>query len=361
MKICPRCQFYNQDKNKACLRCGWILDALKDLPVATPKIRLRPFAFIPRTLRGVVRGIGKIFHSEIPEAPHRFPYVAALLSLFLGLGQVYNHQYKKAAFFFIAYIIGLVAVVSTITASYSNLIILLFIAFVLYAYNDGLATAVRINGQIWTFRYSLAAYSALFFLLGAGSLVGQFFIAPAFKIIRVSQNTLAPTFHKRDMVFVDCLSYWIVNPRVGDMAFYSPEALHIEVPGMMEGTRYSIKESRTFETIMGLPGDVVERKAGKFFRNGKPMPPWCQPVCPDNIFQDLRFEVPKDKYLAIYSHSPEQIHLGPSFGGKTPALNSPNIILVDWDKVCFVEKKQIIGRVLFIFNPPRHRRIMLPP
>ena len=342
------------------MRCGWILDPLKDLPVSTPQIRHHPFAKISQMTRGVIRGISRFFCSPIPEAPHRFPYLAAFLSLFCGLGQIYNHQYKKAAFFFIAYIIGFAAVISTISAHYSNLIILLFIAFMLYAYNDGLVTAVKINGQIWTFRYSLAAYSSLFFLLGAGFLVGQFFISPIFKIIRVTQNTLAPILHKGDAVFVDCLSYWIVNPRIGDLVFYNPEALHIEIPGMIETTRYSIKERRTFETIMGLPGDIVERKAGQFFRNGNPMPMWCQPVCPNNIFQDLRFEVPKDKYLAIYSHSPEQMQLGLSFGGKTPALNSPNVILVDWDKVCLIEKKQIIGRALFIINPPRHRRILLP-
>jgi hypothetical protein len=110
---------------------------------------------------------------------------------------------------------------------------------------------------------------------------------------------------------------------------------------------------------MGLPGDAVERKSGVFYRNGEPMPSWCKPIVPDNIYNDLKFKVPDGNYLAIYSHSPEEQI--PLFGGQTPKLNSPGIILVNWDKMCLITKKQIIGRAVFIMNPPRYRRFLRSP
>jgi len=324
-------------------------------------VRRHFFVFITSFFRAAFYRIGRFLYPEVPEVSHRLPYVAAGLSFLFGLGQVYNHQYKKGILFCVGYIIGWSIVIRTITASYSNWLILLFIAYALYTYNDGFVTAIKINGQIWTFRYSLAAYSALFFLLGFCTIVGQFFISPVFKLIRVSQSTLAPYFHRGDMVFIDCLLYKLRSPRVGDIIFYNPETLIIEVPGSIESARYFIHERRTFETIMGLPGDVVERKSGVFYRNGEPMPSWCKPILPDNIYNDLKFNVPDGYYLAIYSHSPGEISLGDSWGGQTPRLNSPGIILVNWDKMCLITKKQIIGRAVFIMNPPRHRRFFRPP
>ena len=58
--------------------------------------------------------------------------MAAWLSLLPGGGQLYNHQYKKAGFFILAY--GALAAISilTLTKPYSNLILGTFILFVLY-------------------------------------------------------------------------------------------------------------------------------------------------------------------------------------------------------------------------------------
>jgi len=361
MKICPRCQFYNQDKNIRCFKCGWILEPVKDLRMTDLKVRRHFFALITGFVRAVFHRIGLFLFPEIPEVPHRLPYIAAGLSFLFGLGQVYNRQYKKGIIFCVGYIIGWILVIRTITAPYSNWLILLFIAYALWTYNDGFVTAIKMNGQIWTLRYTIAAYSALFFLLGFGTVVGQFFISPVFKLIRVSKSTLAPYFHRGDMVFIDCLLYKLRSPRVGDVIFYNPETLIIEIPSSIESSSYYIHERRTFETIMGLPGDVVERKSGVFYRNGEQMPSWCKPIVPDNIYNDLKFKVPDGNYLAIYSHSPGQISLGDSFGGQAPRLNSPGIILVNWDKVCLITKEQIIGRAIFIMNPPGYRRFLRPP
>ena len=368
MKVCPRCKFYNQDKNKRCLRCGWALEPSRNLPELKPESDKkmafnRFFHNVARFIRNTFRSIQGFLGSEIPTyIPHRFPFLAAGLSLFFGLGQVYNKQYKKAVFFFIGYLICYIIAIATITQPYSNIILFLFLAYALYTYNDGLVTALKINGQQWTWRYSLAAFSALFFVVGLGTVLGQFFLFAIFKLIWITQPTLEPAIYEGDIVYVDCMAYKFRGPRVGEVVFYTPEAFQIEVPGGMLGSdKYHVHEKRTFERIMGLPGDVIERKKGKFYRNGKPMPPWCEPLLPHNVFNDMHFEVPDDHYLAIFSHSPEEMSWGPSFGGRTPPLNSPGLILIDWDDACYVEKSQIFGRAIFVMNPPTHRRFLTPP
>jgi len=320
----------------------------------------RSFAF-PRFGRNLFRRVKKALSSEIPEASYRFPFLAAGLSLVFGLGQVYNKQNKKAVLFCLVDAIGLTIVILTITKPYSNWIIFAFVAFLLYTYNDGLVTALKINGQQWTLRYTLAAYSALFFFLGFVTIIGQFFFFSIFKLINVTQPTLEPYIHDGDMIYVDCLTYKFRNPKRGEVIFYTPKPFHIEVPGGLESSRYYIWERRTFERIMGIPGDVVERKNGQFFVNGIPMPPWFQPLVPDNIFETMHFEVPEDRYLAIFSHSPQEMSLGPSWGGRAPALNTPGVILDGWDETCMVEEKEILGRALFIMNPPPHRKFLMNP
>jgi signal peptidase I len=321
-------------------------------------------AVLPKGFRNLLRMIGRFFHSDIPKIDYRYPLLAAGLSLFLGLGQIYNHQYKKALFFFIAYIVGIIVVIATLTEPYSNWIIFIFVAYSLYTYNDGFVTAVKINGQQWTVRYTLAAYSALFFVVGLGTILGQFFFFSIFKLILISQPSLKPFLFKGDMVYVDCLTYKLRGPRRGEVIYYTPEAFQIEIPGFMESARWYVQERRTFERVMGLPGDVVERKNGDFFLNGNPMPFGLKPILPDNIPMNFRFEVPEDHYLAIFSHSPREKKLGgsgSSIGGRAPALNGPGVILHDWDKACMVRKKQIFGRAVFVLNPPTHRRFLLPP
>lgn len=336
------------------------MDPVKDLPQFKSGLSTRRFNLSGMAFRTFFWKLRRIFRSEIPQAPYRFPFLAAGLSLLFGAGQVYNRQYKKAVFFFIIDVIWLWIVIATITEPYSNFIIFFFIAFLLYTYNDGLVTAVKINGQQWTLRYTLAAYSALFFILGFVTIVCQFFFFSIFKLVHVTQPTIQPFFHDGDLVYVDCLTYKFRKPRRGEIIFYTPEPFEMEIPsGGLDSPRYWVWERRTFERIMGVPGDVVERKQGKFYVNGNPMPPWMQPLLPDNVFPDMRFEVPEERYLAIFSHSPQEMSLGPSFGGKTPSLKAPGVILIGWDKTCLVEKKQIFGRVMFIMNPPTHRRILL--
>ena len=111
---------------------------------------------------------------------------------------------------------------------------------------------------------------------------------------------------------------------------------------------------------MGVPGDSVERKDGVFYVNGKPIDESFYPLVTNQIAENFSFDpVPEDRYLVLITHhSHEQEFMG--LGGTSPRLNAPGIIVHGWKEACLVEKKQIIGRILFIYNPPTHRKFLLP-
>ena len=366
MRVCPRCHFYNQDKNKRCLKCGCVLQHDEEMPKRKPGAKKELPERFSSFFRKRFYRVKNLVSSEIPDAPHRFPYVAAGLSLVLGAGQIYNKQYKKAFFFLVGHFIALFIVIATITNPYSNWIILGYAAYLLFAYNDGLVTAFRINGQEWRWVYSLAAFFGLFFVLGLGFTLSQFFFLPMFKLVMVMNPSLEPMFERLDLVYVDKLNYYFRDPRVGEIVYYNPDKFIVEIPGGLESTRIVVHEKQTFERVMGAPGDLIERKDGKFFRNGNPMPPWMKPMLPDNVFEDMKFKVPEDKWLVIYSHSPrdefiEMLDIGAARPSGVPPLNAPGIILEGWEDACLVDKDQIIGVALFIANPPPRRRFLLPP
>ena len=82
---------------------------------------------------------------------------------------------------------------------------------------------------------------------------------PMFKSMRVTTGAMLPTLHIGDTVDVNLLVYLSSSPKLGDIVVFPapPEALQ---PG--QGRVFFIKR------CVGLPGDVVEIRGGKFFRNG---------------------------------------------------------------------------------------------
>lgn len=358
MKICPSCQFYNRDERERCLRCDTILQHCEEVAKRPVKFRWAAINTVMSHLRRARDDLLLLSRSPIPEnLPYRYPWVAAWLSLLPGCGQLYNHQFKKAVLFILTY--GALAAISivTVTKPYSNLVLGTFILFILYSYNDGLATAIRINGQFWTLRHSLAAFSYLLFALGALLAFGQFFFSPLFKFVHIAQDVLAPEIRKGDRLVVECVTYWFRQPRRGEAVYYNPGRYSIEIVG---GDVYLIKEQHSVERVMGMPGDKVERKDGVFYVNGERIDKSLYPLVTNQIAKNFSFDpVPEDRYLVLITHhSHEPGFMG--FGGTSPPLNAPGIIVHGWKEACLVEKKQIIGRVLFIYNPPTHRKFLLP-
>lgn len=346
MKICKNCGFVNLDTQRTCLKCKTILehDEGHIHEVKLRKINLSAFL---SPLNSFQYKIINILSPNIPKnLPFRFPFLAGLLSLIPGCGAIYNHQPKKAIFFIISYLIFLSIVIITLLKPYSNIIIALFICYVLFCYVDAFATSLLINGQIWTLRYTLAMFTYLLFMFGLILTLGQFFFRPVFLLVNIKQDVFEPYFKKNDRVYVDCLSYWFKSPKRGEIIYYNPKEFSFHYGLNM----YVVHEKNSFERIIGVPGDKVQIINKKIFVNGNPVPEEFYPVgklYPDN----LEITVTEKKFLAIFSHIAKDEGMIFGIGAATmPAIN-----ISDYTKTCLVEKKEIHGRVLFRYNPPTRR------
>ncbi|MCD6385150.1 hypothetical protein J7M23_05165, partial [Candidatus Sumerlaeota bacterium] len=252
MKACKQCGFYNTDSQERCIKCGATLDHQPELPLRElPAKRRRRTLTTPIFLfRTKFHKIINYFHFELPrDVEWRYPWVAGWLALIPGLGQVYNHQLRKAIWFFIGWLLLIAIFIYTITEWINIPISLALLAYMLWSFNDGVVTATRINGQQWTLRYSLALFSYLLFALGVLLLLAQFFFTPFFVLVYVSQDTLAPGLRKGDRLFIDCVSYWFRSPRRGEVVYYDPPRYEIEIPGGLDTELYIINERRGFGRV----------------------------------------------------------------------------------------------------------------
>lgn len=78
------------------------------------------------------------------------------------------------------------------------------------------------------------------------------------QLFTVSSGSMRPTLLPKDSVLVNRLTYRLHPPRRGDMIVF----------------RFPQADGRDFvKRVIGLPGDVVEEKDGRFWVNGKPLHP----------------------------------------------------------------------------------------
>ena len=399
MKACPRCSFYNTDERERCLKCSAILE--HDWGAAQHKVRLRRFQFHHLSAAGfnLHYAMRALFTFSLPEScPYRDPWLAGFLSLLPGLGQIYNRQYRKAAWFFVGFVVALWVAVATILNPFSYAFIAALVAWILFAFNDAMVTAARIDGQEWTWRYSIASFSALFFYLGVFVSLSQFFLvglfigfilyclysafwsagevnrakvlttaAVAFAVLLLccilsrsgnpvvhrwvywEQNVVAPTLQKGDFIYVDCLTHWFRKPRLGELVLYNPRTYHIRQGEDL----YIVNLDKAIERIVALPGDRFVRDGEKFLRNGQAVPVELQPLNMRDLPDRFAFDVPKDRYLVLVSYGPEDSIVGPI--GKRKAPSRREGVSDDWDEACLVERKEIYGRCLFIWHPVSRR------
>lgn len=347
MKECKNCGFINLDTQQRCLKCNYILEHQES---ANKKVKFR-FNILGRLLyplNFLQYRISLLLKSHLPDdVSHRRPFLAGLASLFPGGGALYNHQPKKMLFIIILYTILVFISVSTIREPFSNYILAGLAAFIFICYTDAFATALLINGELWTLRYSAAMFSYLLFIVGLTLTLGQFFLVPVFMFVHVKQDVFTPVIRVNDRLFVDCLTYRFRAPRRGEIIYYNPQPFTF-----FHGSNwYVVKEKNTFERIIAIPGDTVKIENGVIYLNGTELAPQFYPI--GKLFpQDREIKVPEKKYLAIFSHLAEDS--GMIFG--IGSAKMPIMSIQDFEKTCFVEKKDIHGRVLALINPPPRRR-----
>jgi signal peptidase I len=198
-------------------------------------------------------------------------------------------------------------------------LIVFFLLFLLYSYQDAFAVALMINGQFWSLRSSLAFISYLLFICGVIFTVSQLAIVPIGRLVYISYDTYAPVVRKGDRVVIDSLSYLFRAPRRGEVVFYhptrgfkvlySPPGKNGQLPEQREPIEYLIRARNVVERIVGLPGEAVEQKNGVLYVNGEPLEKRYYPLVTDQIleaFGDFRLQVPEDHYCIIMSAVPPE-------------------------------------------------------
>jgi len=391
VKTCPRCGFHHIDQDERCVRCGAYLDPIGPPdPLAPPGREV--FEFRPGRLsrwrwEAPHRWLGRLrrwrhvwrerLRSPLPEGVHeRNPWVAGWLSLIPGLGQLYNHQPKKAALFFSFILFITAAAALTWYRTISNTILLGTLLAMMVAFHDGLLTAKRINRDYLPWQHAVGFYCAwilyvcLFCL--AAQFVGRHFLV---KLRYIPYEDMAPAFRRGERIGVDCFSFILRKPRVGDVVLYDPPAIVMEQPenSMAPNGVIVIDPTSAIERVVGGPGQKFERRGGQFFLDGQSVPPERQPLVQDQIPWNFAILAPPDAYIILFSYAgssfnpvsffqdavaPAPKRAGEMFTEHAPRLNAPGWIVRAWERACLVKKEDIMGRVWFVYNPPPQRRFV---
>lgn len=422
MNVCPICGFRNPDQNVRCFRCEALLkhdDAEYDKSMAKARSKTKADWLVGfwGSLERMWQGLPTRRLWEVPEnLTHRFPWTAAGLSILPGLGQLYNQQFGKAAFLAAVWWSYAVFCLFTLTTPLSNWLLLGLLLVFLLIWNDALVSAIRINGQGWSLRNSVAAWFALMFMAGIVITALQFllpfliilalivwtnFVSAMFRVdqghwstrgrfimgslgvfllamifmarqtnservftfVRIFKDVHAPVLDKGDMVFVNNMSYWFREPAFGEMVHCDPGPITIEQSAGMGTNVYRINIEDYFQRVIGLPGDRIERKDGKYYRNGSPFPEDIEPIRGD-LLPDGTFEVPAGKYFCPITKIPGDftgnlaslLHMS----GPQPTDIKSHGIMKGWFDSSMLPKSALYGHAIAVMNPPTHRRWIEP-
>lgn len=370
MKTCPQCGFHHTDLDERCIRCGTYLDALNESDPLTPAGR-ETFDFElgkgprwrlewPARLVAAVRRRLFIWRealrSPLPmEIGERSMWTAGFLAILPGLGQIYNHQPKKAGLIFLFVGAILALAILTLYHPLSNYILLGYLLAVLYSFHDGVVTAKRINRDYLTWQHRTAFYFAWIFYVALFCFLFQWAMAYGVLQFRyISADPMAPFLSRGERVTVDLLSYALHRPRVGDVVLYDPPPLVMELVGGVSSEWTSVNPTSMIERIVAGPGQTFERRGGVFYRDGQPVGPGEQPIVQSEVTWDFKITAPKDSYVILFSYTFGKDWLT---GAQAPSLNS-GAIKLKWEKTCLIPREDITGRVWFVYQPPQGRRFI---
>jgi len=183
----------------------------------------------------------------------RNPFIALLLSLIPGLGQIYNGQLTKGLIFFlfdlfIPIFFGLTGVLLT----FRGLVIMLVVSimFILYAMMDGFIVAKKLKQYELKKYNNWLSYYLYAMTVGAIGVFVDISTATGIQTFKIPSTSMNPTIQPGDRV-VASLNYYGNNPiEQGDIViFKSPE-----------GEIWNFR-------VVALPNDSVEVKDGKVYIN----------------------------------------------------------------------------------------------
>ena len=363
---CRVCSFRNPPGQGRCVRCRAALGP-RDVPVPGPLGGARRFLrlpHLPERLRRVRYALARRFEDSLPTGiGHRFPWTAGYLGLFLGAGQWYNHQPRKAV------VMGLVQAglitwaLVNIYHPWNNWMLLAALAWTLFMMGDAFSAAVRINGQPWRLRLLVALWSSLFFFVGLMLIGLQFFGHGVFTLTTVRSPNLGPHLERGDKVFV--LNRWFLREGIqpGDVVYFrQTNSYTYQIEGAFGMDYYTVREPSAFGVVTGLPGQVVERIDDEhIFLDGETAPPALLPVNPSGFPSGFRIEAPEDHYAILPTHPVSDRGVS-AMMGRDASVAAPREmllqgrILVDYPEGATVAHGDIRGVVLFRYHPPPRRR-----
>ncbi len=398
---CPSCGFINTSEARRCLKCGAALRE-EDVSALLARPRWRNLEggrgggaarFLERAGAGLRLALDRLreaaFPREVePDYQHRRPWVAAWLALLPGCGALCNGRPRRALALGAVYLALLAFAALTLRKPWSNWVLLTWLVWVFFCFNDAFTYTLRRNGQFWTYRHSLAAFSYLFFAIGVCASLGQFLFSPVFTLVWIRDDVLEPGLAARERVLVWKASHWLREPRRGEIVFYDPPRYEIDLPqspetaardadlvnrpmltkyqllDAIETRKYVIDESRSFGRVIGVGGDTVERRdGGPILLNGRPLAPEAYPLVPDGCPREFHIEVPPGKFCILISHFSKEtvMRMGISLGGVSPSPGAQGVNLIGWDKACVVDPEAISGRALAVYHPSPNRRLLPIP
>ncbi|EGB14336.1 signal peptidase I [Pseudodesulfovibrio mercurii] len=195
--------------------------------------------------------------NALREKP-RNPWLAMVLSLVaVGLGQVYNGQWRKGVGFYVAEIIlALFMILFWADFAAMLLCVSILLGYNLFAAGEAFATARRLSGYTlkpcnrwWVYLLCLAVS------LGSGAVFEQIVKGWFFMAYQVPSASMLPTIRVGDHFMVEVLEPGDALERGEIVIFSLPET-----------------NGRDFvKRVVGLPGETVEIRERKVFIDGTPL------------------------------------------------------------------------------------------
>ncbi|MCX7625684.1 MAG: S26 family signal peptidase [Candidatus Sumerlaeaceae bacterium] len=405
MKTCRVCGFHNPDANQRCTNCQSLLNAAAGWQRSAPVGDIKQW-LLTATLgffetiwrRNPLRHVWKLPSKALP---YRYPCQAAVLGLLPPLGQLYNRQVGKALLLGVGFWGSVALGIQTLHQPWSNALLLAVFLYWVFIATDALITAIRINGEHWSFRNSVATWCAMLFYAGIAITAVQFLLPTLFLLaLGIAMTALVSTGRLRhvdyswrtwstvltaallilvvtaslqnsgrifalvrlrdnigsgnelrrgDLLLVSYAAYWFRTPRVGEVVYFDPPAFRAEEP--RSGTMIIINAKDYFQRIAGQGGDIIETSPPQLLRNGAPLANQLEPFGMEFIAVARKFRVPEDHYFLPMTNIPREL-----LNVTPPRLFQPGWVFPQWEDACIVPSNAIMGKVVAIVNPPEKRR-----
>ena len=307
-------------------------------------------------------------------------WLAGWLSLFPGLGQLYNGQKLKALVLFLSFTGLLTTIYITIYQYISNWFLYGVFILIAYSFMDAFICNLTIHHkQNITTRQKISVVFYGLFLFGTTLMIGQWVLYPAFRFVYMNNNNLHPFIQRSDRILVNRIPYWFHEPKRGDIVWYKTgEFVAIDYPGKditgeLIENRYIFTNGSNMEKILALPGETILFSNKTIYINDKPLPAEYYPLVFDVYPNGFKYTLPSDSYFMLMSRIPkfgdtisDSVIRHGIFGlfpnmDATAVMEPHKAIIRDtknWLKACVIQRDMIIGKSWLIYDPPPRRRFL---